>query len=38
MHRMDFRVQDDGVNIEMRGEALTDTEAADIRAEKSFDR
>jgi len=32
MHRMDFRVQSDGVNIEMRGARLTDQEATDIRA------
>jgi hypothetical protein len=32
MHRMDFRVQSDGVNIEMRGTRLTDQEAGAIRA------
>jgi Zn-finger protein len=32
MHRMDFRVESDGENIEMRGTRLTDKEAADVRA------
>jgi hypothetical protein len=32
MHRLDFRVESDGVNIELRGTRLTDQEAADIRA------
>jgi hypothetical protein len=32
MHRMDFRVESDGINIELRGARLTDQEAANIRA------
>jgi len=32
MHRLDFRVESDGVHIEMRGTRLTDQEAAHIRA------